>query len=129
MSIRETVLVHSPSQQRKMLQSAMETPEGMPPLKISLDQDERTSLDATQYGQFSAHLSSYRNINQERLPGEKALALSPHPSHRPFLPDNSPSLKAEPETAHEESFQLEAAQTKTGLGRHPDGEVHYKQEN
>jgi hypothetical protein len=37
MSIRETVLVHSPSQQRKMLQSALETPEGMPPLKISLD--------------------------------------------------------------------------------------------
>jgi hypothetical protein len=91
-------------------------------------------MDATQYGQFSAHLSSYRHmhINQERLSGEKAaLAPSLDPSHRPFLPEKSLSMtmKAEPGTAHEESFQLDAIQYQTESVKDPDGEVHYKQGN
>jgi hypothetical protein len=132
LTIRETVLVQESSKQRRVVESALDAPEGMPALRISLDQDERTSLDATQYGQFSAHLSSYRNvhyINQERLPGEKAVSPSANPTQRPLQPEgqNSSSLKAEPEAAQEDSFQLGGTQLKTELACDADGEVHYQE--
>ena len=78
-------------------------------------------MDATQYCQYSAHFSSFRNLNLERFSGEQALPRSVNPGLQPWQGDGPNSYKAVLDARGTELLKTE----ENGLS---DGEVEFLQD-